>query len=85
MTKICLFDRKAGASILELPEATIDRPEIEHDGTVYRRHVMSAFVVENRLDESFVYADCTLTLDDEFKVFETLYPNRGGVFQIDPA
>ncbi len=84
MTRICLFDRRFGASVDEWPESAI-LPRVTRDGTVYRRHLLSVLFSPQAAYEAFVYADCTLTPAEEFKVFEALFPNRGGAFQIDPA
>lgn len=84
MTRVCLFDRRLGASIDEWPESAI-LPRVTRDGTVYRRHLLSVLFSPKASHEAIVYTDCALTPAEEFTVFEALFPNRGGAFQIDLA
>ena len=84
MTRVCVFNRHSGASIDDWPDADL-LPRVTRDGSVYRRHLVSVLSSARTVHEAFFYADCNLTPAEEFVVFETLFPNRGGVFQIDRA
>ena len=84
MTRVCVFDRRSGARIDDLPESAL-LPRITRDGSEYRRHCLAVLSEAKTIHEAVVYSEVSLTPVEEFIVFETLFPNRGGVFQIEPV
>jgi hypothetical protein len=82
MPRVCLYVPPTGASVEDWPEASI-QPRIAVEGKVYHRYRLSLLSSARMVDEATVYATGPLTPADEFRVFRALFPNRGGVFQIE--
>ena len=82
MPRVCLYDPPTGASVEDWPEASI-QPQIAVEGKVYHRYRLSLLSSARMVDEATVYTTGPLTPADEFRVFRALFPNRGGVFQIE--
>jgi hypothetical protein len=55
----------------------------DHQGRVYHRYRLSVLSSARKVGEALVYSTVPLTTADEFSVFRALFPNRGGVFQIE--
>jgi hypothetical protein len=82
MPRICLFDRQTGVSVEDWPDDAL-HPRVDFEGKVYHRYRLSLLSSARMVDEATVYATVPLTPADEFWVFRALFPNRGGVFQIE--
>src|SRR5262245_42539004 len=82
MPRVCLFDRPTGVSVEEWPDDAL-RPRIAYAGKVYHRYRLSLRSSARMVAEAMVYTTAPLTPADEFVVFRALFPNRGGVFQIE--
>lgn len=82
MPRVCLYDPPTGASVEDWPEASL-QPRIAVEGKVYHRYRLSLLSSARMVDEATVYTTGPLTPADEFRVFRALFPNRGGVFQIE--
>lgn len=80
--RVCLFDRPTGVSLEEWPDDSL-RVHIAYGGKVYHRYRLSLLSSARKVDEAAVYTTGPLTPADEFLVFRALFPNRGGVFQIE--
>ena len=82
MPRVCLFDRQTGVSVENWADEAL-QPRVNHEGKVYHRYRLSLLSSARMVDEAVVYATVPLTPADEFSVFRALFPNRGGVFQIE--
>jgi hypothetical protein len=82
MSRVCLFDPPTGPSIEEWPDSALES-RVARAGKVYHRYRLSLLSSARKIDEATVDATAPLTPTDEFLVFRALFPNRGGVFQIE--
>lgn len=82
MPRVCLFDRQTGVSVEHWPDEAVP-PHADHEGRVYHRYRLSLLSSARMVDEALVFSTVPLTAADEFSVFRALFPNRGGVFQIE--
>jgi hypothetical protein len=84
MSRVCLFDRLTGASVEDWPDDAL-AARVAHAGKIYHRYRLSLLSSARMVDEATVYTTGPLTPADEFVVFRALFPNRGGVFQIEKS
>jgi hypothetical protein len=82
MPRVCLFDRQTGVSVEDWPDEAM-AARADHQGRVYHRYRLSVLSSARKVGEALVYSTVPLTTADEFSVFRALFPNRGGVFQIE--
>lgn len=81
LTRVCFFDIQDGASIRELPRDALS-PEMVHAGRRYLRYRLSLLAAGREVLEAYVYCDSTPAAPDEHVIFRTLFPDRGGVFEL---
>lgn len=82
MARVCLFDPSSGPIIEDWPDETI-ASRFAEPNTVYHCYRVSLLSATRIVDEAIVAATGPLTPAEEFVVFRTLFPDRGGVFQIE--